>query len=63
MRKIGKEKGLQLNVWDSAHMNKIVPAYLFNMQERWGKREGGRERAIDGGWERKEGGREKEKER
>ena len=33
IKKIGREEGLQLNIWDINHMNKIVPPFLFNMQE------------------------------
>ena len=32
-RKIGREEGRQINIWDIDHMNKIVPAFLFNMQD------------------------------
>ena len=32
IKKIGREEGLQLNIWDIDHMNKIVPAFIFNMQ-------------------------------
>ena len=33
IKKTGREEGLQLNIWDINHMNKIVPPFLFNMQE------------------------------
>ena len=33
VKKIGHQEGLQLNIWDIDHMNKIVPPFLFNMQE------------------------------
>lgn len=33
VRKIGRQDVLQLNIWDITHMNKIVPSFLFNMQE------------------------------
>ena len=33
IKKIGHQDVLQLNIWDLNHMNKIVPPFLFNMQE------------------------------
>ncbi len=35
IKKIGHQDGIQLNIWDIDHMNKIVPPCLFNMQESW----------------------------
>ena len=39
INKVGKQEGLQLNIWDWDHMNKIVPAFLFILQERAAQRE------------------------
>ena len=33
IKKIGHQDVLQLNIWDIDHMNKIVPPFLFNMQD------------------------------
>ncbi len=33
VKKIGHQDGLQLNIWDIDHINKIVPPFLFNMQD------------------------------
>lgn len=33
IKKIGHQDILQLNIWDIDHMNKIVPPFLFNMQD------------------------------
>lgn len=32
VNKVGPESSLQLNMWDSEHLNKIIPAFLLNMQ-------------------------------
>ena len=32
--KIGHQDSVQLNIWDIDHMNKIVPPFLFNMQQQ-----------------------------
>ena len=39
IKKVGRQEGLQLNIWDWDHMNKIVPAFLFILQERATQRE------------------------
>lgn len=33
IKKIGHQDLLQLNIWDIDHMNKIVPPFLFNMED------------------------------
>lgn len=33
IKKIGHQDVLPLNIWDIDHMNKIVPPFLFNMQD------------------------------
>ena len=30
--KVSQASGQQLNIWDADHMDKIVPAFLFNME-------------------------------
>ena len=42
IKKIGHQDSVQLNVWDIYHMNKIVPPFLFNMQQHWQQHHQGR---------------------
>ena len=37
IKKIGSQDGPQLNIWAIDHMNKIVPPFLFNMQDGAGR--------------------------
>ena len=43
IKKIGHHDSVQLNIWDIDHMNKIVPPFLFNMQQHWQQQQQGRE--------------------
>ena len=47
IKKIGRQDGVQLNIWDIDHMNKIVPPFLFNMQQGWQQRHERREQGGD----------------